>query len=121
MIMYERRHETAPPSVAQSPSFPLSTPPPASPKQETKNKASALGKERLSASPPSSRPASPRQKTEDAIEKRRLAVEGARSAYESVRANPNTIGKMLRLYETTLKKAEKAYEEAKKGELMEPE
>ena len=114
MIMYERRNKT-PQSSARMSSARMSSSPlsklPGSPTQETKDKASALEKEPLSPlSPPT---ASPSQETKDAVEKRQLAVEGARRAYENLKASPNAIGKILKTFEANLRKAEKAYEEAK--------
>lgn len=87
MIMYEQQTPKTPPSSPHA-STPLSTPPPPSPVGQTSEKT-------------------------DALENKRLALEGARKAYENVTANPKAMNQMLRSYEAKVRKAEQAYEEAK--------
>ena len=107
--MYERQAPRTSSPLSRI-STPLSTPPPPSPFTGPREKAlSPVTQSRKKALSPV---AQTREKA-DTLEKKRLAVEGARKAYENVKANPHAINQMLRTFEGKLKKAEKAYEEAK--------
>ena len=85
--MYERQQSKPSSSLPRS-STPLLTPPPPTPTAEQFKSASTK-----------------------VLEDKRLVAEGARNAYEKVKANPSAIATALRSHEARAKRAEREYEE----------